>query len=170
MQSFSCDSSSHATAHSSSTALSSYEEFSFWKNIWLFNVTIFCYLDFFISPSSTLCSPLHSDISVMATHQKYFVFCFSFYLFIYSVKSSCVTTFPPLFIDSISYPLMETYSDGMKEEIQLRMNSSQYKNQKAINWDPKKKHLHIILSQSLDLQGTKWVSIVKWLSGLFCNF
>lgn len=125
---------------------------------------------FLISPSSTLCSPLHSDISVMATHQKYFLFCFSFCSFIYSVKSSRVTTFPPLFIDS-RYPLMETYSDGMKEEIQLRMNSRQCKNHKAISWD-QKKSICISFLASLDLQGTKWVSIGKWLrvSGLFCNF
>lgn len=34
---------------------------------------------------------------------------------------------------------METYSDGMKEEIQLRMNSRQCNNHKAISWDQKKK-------------------------------
>lgn len=100
-----------------------------------------------------------------------FCFVFPFCSFIYSVKSSRVTTFPPLFIDS-RYPLMETYSDGMKEEIQLRMNSRQCNNHKAISWDQKKKCICISFLASLDLQGTKWVSIGKWLrvSGLFCNF
>lgn len=47
-----------------------------------------------------------------------FVF-FALHLFMYSAKNSCTATFSHLFIGPSSRP-MESYSDGMKEEIQWR--------------------------------------------------